>query len=124
MSGLSILAFTAVQGYNGYVVFVWIFGIFSGGYHYSLKMYIYEKVRARNFARAWGFAQFSMSLPNMFGVPISGKYTTTLLHKFVFRVLEGISPNIIFEIYFPIYIKATLTQEPRVGKGITLAQCL
>ena len=36
----------------------------------------------------------------------------------------GISPNIIFEIYFPIYIKATLTQEPRVGKGITLAQCL
>ena len=72
MSGLSILAFTAVQGYNGYVVFVWIFGIFSGGYHYSLKMYIYEKVRARNFARAWGFAQFSMSLPNMFGVPISG----------------------------------------------------
>ena len=74
MSGLSILAFTAVQGYNGYVVFVWIFGICSGGYHYSLKMYIYEKVRARNFARAWGFAQFSMSLPNMFGVPISGMY--------------------------------------------------
>ena len=76
MSGLSILAFTAVQGYNGYVVFVWIFGIFSGGYHYSLKMYIYEKVRARNFARAWGFAQFSMSVPNIIGVPISGQYTT------------------------------------------------
>ena len=95
MSGLSILAFTAVQGYNGYVVFVWIFGIFSGGYHYSLKMYIYEKVRARNFARAWGFAQFSMSLPNMFGVPISGKYITTLVHKFVFRVSQ-IQVTIIF----------------------------
>ena len=79
MSGLSILAFTAVKGYNGYVVFVWIFGICSGGYHYALKMYIYEKVRARNFARAWGFAQFSMSLPNMFGVPISGKYIIQIL---------------------------------------------
>merc|ERR1719189_1759621 len=58
--------------FRGYVVFVWCFGVFSGGFMYSLKMYIYEKVRARNFARAWGFAQFSMSLPNMFGVPISG----------------------------------------------------
>merc|ERR1711981_482572 len=42
MAGVSILAFTAVEGYNG---------IFNGGYHYALKMYIYEKVRARNFAR-------------------------------------------------------------------------
>lgn len=34
-------------------------GIFLGGYHYSLKMFTFEKVRARNFARAWGFVQFS-----------------------------------------------------------------
>jgi hypothetical protein len=45
MSGIAILAFTAVEGYNGYVLFVWIFGTFCGGYHYTLKMYIYEKVR-------------------------------------------------------------------------------
>ena len=72
MAGVSILAFTAVEGYNGYVVFVWIYGIFNGGYHYALKMYIYEKVRARNFARAWGFAQFSMSIPNAIGIPALG----------------------------------------------------
>ena len=40
-------------------------------------MYIYEKVRARNFARAWGFAQFSMSIPNAIGIPALGEY----LHK-------------------------------------------
>ena len=72
MTGVSIMAFTAVEGYNGFVVFVWIFGVFSGGYHYALKMYIYEKVRARNFARAWSFAQFAMAVPNLLGTPITG----------------------------------------------------
>uniref|UniRef100_A0A1B0DRA6 Major facilitator superfamily (MFS) profile domain-containing protein n=1 Tax=Phlebotomus papatasi TaxID=29031 RepID=A0A1B0DRA6_PHLPP len=62
MCGISILAFTAVHGnYHGYVMFVWIYGIFCGGYHYSLKMYTYERVRARNFARTWGFVQFSQA---------------------------------------------------------------
>lgn len=83
MTGLSILAFTAVEGYNGYVMFVWVYGIFYGGYQYTLKMYIYEKVRARNFARAWGFAQFSMAIPNLFGVPISGEFFTAVLFGFL-----------------------------------------
>nr|XP_029717524.1 monocarboxylate transporter 12-like isoform X3 [Aedes albopictus] len=73
MCGLCILALTAVHGnYHGYVMFVWIYGIFCGGYHYSLKMYTYEKVRARNFARAWGFVQFSQAIPIALGVPLSG----------------------------------------------------
>lgn len=72
MTGVSILAFTAVEGYNGYVMFVWIYGAFIGGYYYTLKMYIYEKVRARNFARAWGFAQWTMAIPNLIGVPVAG----------------------------------------------------
>ena len=73
MCGITVLAFAAVDGFRGYVVFVWSFGIFFGGYTYSLKMYIYEKVRARNFIRAWGFTQFSMALPTLFGVTVSGE---------------------------------------------------
>ena len=72
MTGIAVAAFTAVEGYNGFVVFTWIYGVFAGGYNYSLKMYIYEKVRARNFARAWGFAQFAMAVPNFLGPPITG----------------------------------------------------
>ena len=72
LTGVSIFGLTAVEGYNGYVMFVWIYGVFCGGYNYTLKMYIYEKVRARNFARAWGFAQFAMAVPLFFGVPITG----------------------------------------------------
>ena len=74
LTSLSIFAFTKIKGYNGYIMFVWMYGIFIGGYAYSLKMYIYEKVRARNFARAWGFAQLAMSVPNFIGVPITGKH--------------------------------------------------
>ncbi|XP_046670500.1 LOW QUALITY PROTEIN: monocarboxylate transporter 2-like [Homalodisca vitripennis] len=73
MCGISILALTAVHGNRqGYILFVWIYGIFCGGYHYSLKMYTYERVRARNFARTWGFVQCSQAIPIAIGVPISG----------------------------------------------------
>ncbi|KAK9874571.1 hypothetical protein WA026_005404 [Henosepilachna vigintioctopunctata] len=73
MCGLSILAFTVVSGnYSAYVMFAWIYGIFCGGYHYSLKMYTYERVRARNFARTWGFVQCSQAIPIVIGVPFSG----------------------------------------------------
>ena len=88
LCGLSILALTSVkvtfnlsiislstdtvQGYYGYVTFVWVYGIFMGGYSYTLKMYVYQKVRARNFAKAWGYVQCSQALPNMFGIPLAG----------------------------------------------------
>lgn len=74
MCGVSILALTTVRGdRQGYVMFAWVYGMFCGGYHYSLKMYTYERVRARNFARTWGFVQCSQAIPIALGVPISGK---------------------------------------------------
>ncbi|KAK8395625.1 hypothetical protein O3P69_005612 [Scylla paramamosain] len=72
LCGVSTLAFTAVEGYHGYVLFAWLYGIFCGGFQYSLKMYTYEKVRARNFARTWGFVQCSQAIPTAIGVPITG----------------------------------------------------
>ena len=60
------------QGYYGYVTFVWVYGIFIGGYNYTLKMFVYQKVRARNFARTWGYVQASQALPNLLGIPVTG----------------------------------------------------
>ncbi len=57
-----------------FLIFIFLH-FYLGGYHYSLKMYVYEKVRARNFGRAWGFIQFSQSIPNGIGIPISGTNT-------------------------------------------------
>lgn len=73
MCGLCMLALTGVgNNFEGYAMFVWIYGIFVGGYHYSLKMYTYERVRARNFARAWSFVQCAQSVPILVGVPLAG----------------------------------------------------
>ena len=49
----------------------WIAGIFIGSYHYSLKMFVFKKVRARNFARAWSLVQASQSLSVLCGVTIA-----------------------------------------------------
>ena len=68
----SILSLPSAKDFTGYVIFVWVYGIFHGGYHYALKMYIYEKARARNFAKAWSFVQCSAAIPNCLGVPIVG----------------------------------------------------
>ena len=55
------------------MLFAWLYGIFYGGYQYSLKMCTYEKVRARNFAKTWGFVQGSQALPMVIGVPVTGE---------------------------------------------------
>ncbi|XP_022247167.1 monocarboxylate transporter 10-like, partial [Limulus polyphemus] len=72
MISASLLAFTALEEYQGYVLFVWIYGLFYGGYNYSLKMFTFEKVRARNFARAWGFVQWVQAVPFAIGIPVTG----------------------------------------------------
>ena len=74
IAGLAILSFTSVRGYNGYVTFALVYGFFYGGHSYALKMYIYYKVRARNFARTWSFAQFVMGLPTLVGIPATGLF--------------------------------------------------
>lgn len=43
-------------------------GFFCGGYQYSMRVYIFERVRARNFAQTWSFVQFSQGIPIVLGV--------------------------------------------------------
>lgn len=81
VSGLTILSLTAVRGYYGYVLFMWLYGLQLGGAHYSMKMLTLEKVRAKQFSRAWGFIQGGTALPILFGVPITG-----LLQNFCFSL--------------------------------------
>ena len=70
--GVAVLALTQVRGETGYLIFVWVYGVLLGGHHYVLKVYLFEKVRARHFASAWSFVQFSQGLSIFLGVPITG----------------------------------------------------
>jgi hypothetical protein len=74
LAGVSLLALSTVQGYHGYVLFVWLYGVCLGGFLYSLKMFTMERVRARYFTRAWGFVQGAEAIPVLLGVPITGLY--------------------------------------------------
>lgn len=74
LPGVSLLALSTVQGYHGYVLFIWLYGVCLGGFLYSLKMFTLERVKARYFTRAWGFVQGAEAIPVLLGVPITGSY--------------------------------------------------
>ncbi|XP_060522678.1 monocarboxylate transporter 2-like [Cylas formicarius] len=75
--GISLLALSAVQGYHGYVLFVWLYGICLGGFTYSLKMFVLERIRNRHFTKAWSFIQGAKSIPVLLGIPITGYINQT-----------------------------------------------
>lgn len=56
-------------------------GFFCGGYHYSLRVYLFERVRARNFAQAWSFVQCSQSIPIVVGVNLAEFLNSHVSHK-------------------------------------------
>ncbi|KAK2716431.1 monocarboxylate transporter 2-like isoform X2 [Artemia franciscana] len=69
---VSELAMTALHGYNGYTLFAWMYGYCLGGFQYALPILVLERLRAKNFARAWSFVEGVRFLPVLLGVPIAG----------------------------------------------------
>ena len=49
----------------------WMCALATGSYHYNLKMFVFQKVRARNFARAWSLVQMSQSVSVLCGVSLA-----------------------------------------------------
>ena len=67
-----MLALASVEGYHGYLLFSWMYGVFLGGFEFSLKIYTLERVRVRQFPRGWGFVQGAKAIPALLGIPIAG----------------------------------------------------
>ncbi|KAG1676801.1 hypothetical protein GQR58_014115 [Nymphon striatum] len=69
--GLVVLSYrNALHDYQGKVVFAWIYGVFFGGYSYSIKMAALDKIRHRIFDRGHAVLNFSNSLSCYLGIPI------------------------------------------------------
>ena len=66
-----MIALASVQGYHGYLLFAWMYGIFLGGFQFSIKIYTLERVRVRQFPRGWGFVQGAKAVPVLLGIPIT-----------------------------------------------------
>ncbi|XP_050298344.1 monocarboxylate transporter 2-like [Anthonomus grandis grandis] len=75
--GISLLALSAVQGYHGYVLFVWLYGICLGGFTYSLKAFALERIKNKHFTKAWSFIQGAKSIPVLLGIPLTGYINQT-----------------------------------------------
>lgn len=71
--GFSFISINTAQDYNGFVLFTWMYGVPCGGIHYSLKMLVFEKIRAKSFSRAWAYVEWAQSLPALIGIPVTGK---------------------------------------------------
>lgn len=120
MCGLCMLALSEIHAnYQGYVIIVWSYGklsvmvlkdednslmnmffssgFFCGGYHYALRMYIFERVRARNFSQSWSFVQFSQSIPIVLGVTIAEYLNITIYNRagYIFGAICTIIGSII-----------------------------
>ncbi|CAL1275176.1 unnamed protein product [Larinioides sclopetarius] len=70
--GLGLMSVSAAQGYYGFVLFAWMYGVPCGGLHYSLKMLVFEKIRAKSFSRAWAYVEWAQSIPVLIGIPVAG----------------------------------------------------
>lgn len=51
-------------------VLIGMYATFLGAFFYISKMLVYERVRARFFARAWSFVSWAQSLPSLLGIPV------------------------------------------------------
>ncbi|CAG7838241.1 unnamed protein product, partial [Allacma fusca] len=87
--GLSIVGLTFVQEYNGLGIFVWVYGFSIGAYYYSVKVYTFDRARARHFPRAWSLVQFSQGLLLFVGNCLAGMFLSSERKHFAFYASAG-----------------------------------
>lgn len=58
-----------VHGESGSIVFVLVYGTFTGGFLYTFKMYAFDLSYSRNFNKIWPMFQALQGLAVMIGLP-------------------------------------------------------
>jgi len=69
--GLSILGLALAPNYTAHLALLSLYSCTAAAYCYSTKMFLYQKVRARNFGLAWGWVQCAQAVPTLLSLPVS-----------------------------------------------------
>ncbi|KAH3738486.1 monocarboxylate transporter 13-like [Dreissena polymorpha] len=70
-SGACTLLFVMARDLNAFSLYAWIYGISSGGYYYTVKMYTYGVLKERIMERGWGFVNAAQTLSFLLGPPLA-----------------------------------------------------
>lgn len=72
-SGASTLLFIMARDFHAFALYAWLYGISSGGYYYTVKMYTYGIVKERIMERGWGFINAAQFLSFLLGPPLASE---------------------------------------------------
>lgn len=70
-SGASTLLMIMARDFHAFSLYAWLYGISTGGYNYTLKMYTYGVVKDRVMERGWGFVNAAQFLTYLLGPPLA-----------------------------------------------------
>ncbi len=72
--GVATLLFTLAHNFDSFALYACIYGLFCGGYIYTLRMYTYELVTFKLADSAFGYVTFMQGLAVLVGVPMTCKF--------------------------------------------------
>lgn len=75
-AAVAMFSLYCVQGFHGYVMVAWIYGLFFGSYLYISKIFCYSIVRSKEFSRTWSIVQAVQAVPCLLGVSLTGYINT------------------------------------------------
>lgn len=70
-SGASTLLMIMARDFHSFSLYAWLYGISTGGYSYTIKMYTYGLVKERIMERVWGFVNAAQFLSLLLGPPLA-----------------------------------------------------
>ncbi|XP_028898653.1 uncharacterized protein LOC105216139 [Zeugodacus cucurbitae] len=68
---ISILSLSFVVSFRWFCILGWMYGIGFGGFRYAFKILTLDRVKVKQFSKAWGLIKGAESLPVLISIPLT-----------------------------------------------------